>query len=192
MDTSSQHEPAVKRAGAIVNPHPRELVGIFPSYDALEQAIDEFERSGFARYSLSVGGSPTSNQVGEIAVVLADDPKTRKENFIGTEALGDAEGAIVGAFAYVPAVSVAGAASAAGAGLLSVMGLMIASGGTGALIGIALATALAHRWYDAHRRGIENGGLLLWVSVPSAERERMAMEILQRHAAHHIHLRDLP
>jgi hypothetical protein len=69
---------------------------------------------------------------------------------------------------------------------------MIASGGTGALIGIALATALAHRWHDPHRRQIENGGLLLWVSVPSAEREEVAMDILQRHADHHIHLRDLP
>lgn len=192
MNTSSQYEPEVRALRANEDAHLRELVGIFPSNDTLEQAIDELERSGFARCSLSVGGSPTSTQVGEVAVVLADDPKTRKENFFGTEALGDAEGAIVGAFAYVPAVSAAGAASSAGAGLLSVIGLMIASGGTGALIGIALATALAHRWHDAHRRQIENGGLLLWVSVPSAEREEVAMEILQRHAAHHIHLRDLP
>jgi hypothetical protein len=89
-------------------PEERKLVGIFADFDAMEQAVDELQRSGFARYSLSVGSPP------------------------------------------------------------------------------------AHRWHDLHRRQIENGGLLLWVTIPSTEREKVAMDIMQRYAAHHVHSRDLP
>jgi hypothetical protein len=171
---------------------PREVVGIFRTYQALQQAVDDLTRAGFARCALSMAGTQIGDQATEATVKLADDPLARRTDHFCTEALGDAEGALIGGFAFVPAFGTAMAAAAAGAGLAATAGLTIATGGTGALVGAALAILLKRRWDADHERQAEQGGLLLWVGIRAPEYEHKAIAILKRHAAEQVHSHELP
>ena len=171
---------------------PREVVGIFDTYEALEDAVDELLLAGFARCELSLLGKQTGSQVDETTAVLADDPAARRTDHFCTEAVGNAEGALVSGFAIVPAFGTAAAGAAAGVGLLATAGLAIATAGTGALIGAALA-ALVVRWRQmGFDRQADHGGLLLWVRTVTPALEASALDILRRHAGHHVHAHDLP
>ncbi len=174
-------------------PHrPYEVVGVFPYYAALQHAVDELEAEGFARCALSLAGRQQGAQAGEAAVVLADDPHARRVDHFCTEALGNAEGAVIGGFAYIPAFVSAIGGAVGGAGLLATAGLMIGTGGTGALIGVALATMISRRWRTDHRAQELNGGLLLWVGLRDPAAEDTAVAVLTRNGAHHVHSHDLP
>ena len=122
----------------------REVVGIFDTYKALEDAVDEL-LAGFARCELRLLGKQAGPQADEPAAMLADDPAARRTDHFCTEALGNAEGALVSGFAIVPAFGTAAAGAAAGVGLLATAGLAIATAGTGALIGAALAALVVRR-----------------------------------------------
>lgn len=171
---------------------PREVVGIFDTYEALQDAVDALSLTGFARCELSLPAAQTGPQADEPASMLADDPAAQRTDHFCTEALGDAEGSLISGFAVVPAMGAAWIGAAAGAGLLATVGFTVATAGTGALIGVALAALVAHR----RRLGLdvtaEHGGLLLWVRTRTPELEERALEILRRHAAHHVHAHDLP
>ncbi|MDN3564614.1 hypothetical protein ACFQY5_17890 [Paeniroseomonas aquatica] len=169
----------------------REVVGLFDDHAALEQAVDELLVSGFDRCEVSLlaeaGDAP-----GNRAEQLADDPQAPRTDHFCTEALGNAEGGLIGGFAVIPALSAAGAATAVGATTLAVTGLAIASGGAGAVLGAFLAVLLARRRATHHAEQTEMGGQLLWVRTRSPELEQRGMDILARHAAHHVHAHDMP
>ncbi len=163
---------------------PREAVGIFDTYEALEGAVDELLLAGFARCELSLLDRQTGPQ--------ADDPAARRTDHFCTEALGNAEGALVSGFAIVPAFGTAAAGAAAGVGLLATAGLAIATAGTGALIGAALAALVVRRRQMGFDEQASHGGLLLWVRTTTPALEASALDILRRHAGHHVHAHDLP
>lgn len=169
----------------------REVVGLFNDHAALERAVDELLVSGFARCEVSLLAEAGDGQ-GHTAEQLADDPKAPRTDHFCTEALGNAEGGLIGGFAVIPALSAAGAATAAGATTLAVTGLTIASGGAGAILGAFLAVLLARRRLTHQALQTELGGQLLWVRTRSPELEHRAMDILAHHAAHHVHAHDMP
>ena len=92
----------------------REVVAIFKRSEELQSAIDELLSSGFHRAELSLLAR-------ERAVVkdlghryantseLADDPHVPRAAYVSTEAIGGAEGAVVGALMYVSAIAAGGA-----------------------------------------------------------------------------------
>lgn len=165
----------------------RETVGIFDTYEALETAVDALLLAGFARCELSLAGSQTGAQASESAELLADDPAARRTGHFCTEALGDAQGSLIGGFAIVPVLGSAWVAAATGAGVLATTGLVAATGGAGALIGVAPAALIARQREQGFNHQAEHGGLLLWVGVRSAEQEARAVAILEEHAAHNVH-----
>ena len=57
---------------------PREAIGGFDVYGALEDAVDELLLAGFARRELSPRGTQAGLQTDEPAVMLADDPAARR------------------------------------------------------------------------------------------------------------------
>lgn len=171
---------------------PWEVVGIFENYESLQAAIDDLGSAGFARCELSLAAPQIGVQATEPIVKLADDPLARRTDHYCTEALGNAEGALIGAFAVVPALATAMGTAMAGAGLVATVGLVAATGGTGALIGAAAAYVISRKWHEHHESQAAKGGLLLWVGLRSLAEEDKAMDILRRHAAHHIHSHTLP
>jgi hypothetical protein len=169
-----------------------ELIGVFHTAEDLESAIDELLSSGFDRADLSLLAS-------EVAVIrklgahyrpvseMADDPATPRAAFVSTAAIGDAEGGLIGGLTYVGATAAIGAVVMSGGALATTIAAAVLAGGTGGLIGSALA-----RWIGSHhaaylRDQIEHGGLLLWVRAWKESDESRALQIIAKHAATGVH-----
>jgi hypothetical protein len=166
----------------------REAVGIFDDQASLQAAIDELMLAGFARFELglldpaAVQDAPPHH--------LADDPTVQRKPYVAPESVGDAQGGLIAGFALLPAMGAAAATAGTGAAIAATAAVTAATGGVGALIGGALAYALTRNRDRGIAAQADAGGLLLWVRVRSAAHERLALDILRRNAAHHVHGHD--
>ncbi|HEX6374676.1 MAG TPA: hypothetical protein VFZ91_03040 [Allosphingosinicella sp.] len=174
-----------------------EAVGIFRRAEDFQDAIDELLSSGFDRAELSLlaSESAVAEKLGRHyreAGALADDPEVPRTAYVSTEAIGDAEGALIGGLVYVGATLAAGAVLASGGALAVALAATVAAGGAGGLIG----SVLAHKVGDHHGRylqeQIERGGLLLWVHARDLEHEERAVAILKAHCGDDVHVHALP
>lgn len=169
----------------------REAVGIFRNQADLQAAIDGLTTSGFGRCELSLLGSTDASADHRLPEDLADDPATPRTDYFCTESLGDAEGSLIGGFAVVPAMGGAWAAAAAGAGMAATAGLVVVTGGIGAMVGAALAALLARHHAKNIAGQVADGGLLLWVRTRSPELETRALDIMSKNAADHVHSHEI-
>jgi hypothetical protein len=173
----------------------REAVGVFPDKVSLEQAIDELLLEGFDRRELSLLASETSAQsklglTRKSPEELADSPRAHRTDYFCPEALGGAEGALVGGFTYLPATGALWVASAFGATTIVTTVATVATGGTGLLVGAGLAYWLARRHSSHLQEQIDQGGLLLWVRTRTPELEAKALRTLEKFNAHNAHVHD--
>lgn len=121
-----------------------------------------------------------------------DNPEAPRIGFVPEETIGDAEGAVIGVGVYVPAIAGSLAVVASGGTLLGAFAVAAIAGGAGGLIGAALARKIGKEHAKYLEQHLSHGGLLLWVRTRDAEREKTALEILQRHSAEDVHLHALP
>jgi hypothetical protein len=175
----------------------REAVGIFQSAEALQGAIDDLLSSGFDRAELSLlaGEHAVEQKLGHLyqrADALAESPAVPRTAYVSTEAVGAAEGGLIGGLMYVGATLGAGAVVASGGALAAAIAGAALLGGTGALVGAILARWVGHRHADHLQQQMEGGGLLLWVRTWNAEDEERAVEILQRRAGRDVHVHAFP
>ena len=114
----------------------REAVGNFDGPDTLQEAIDELLTSGFDRAELSLLARETAVQeklghkyrkVSE----LEDEADVPWSAHVSTEAVGDAEGAVIGGLMYIGAGVLMGPAAFAGGTLASIAGAAAIGGGIG-------------------------------------------------------------
>ena len=169
-----------------------EVVGVFHNPEDLESAIDELLISGFDRAELSLLASEdaVATKLGGYyrpASELADDPTIPRAAFVSSAAIGDAEGALIGGLAYVGATAAIGAVVMSGGALAAAVTAAVLAGGTGGLIGTALARWVGHHHAAYLHDQIENGGLLLWVRAWNESDEARALEIIAKHAADKVH-----
>jgi hypothetical protein len=166
----------------------REAVGIFDDQASLQAAIDQLMLAGFERFELGLLDHDAAPDTAPHH--LADDTAVPRKPYVAPESVGDAQGGLIAGFALIPAMGAAAATAGAGAAIAATAAVTAATGGVGALVGGALAYALTRK----RARGIASqedaGGLLLWVRVRSAAHERLALDILRRNAAHHVHGHD--
>ena len=171
----------------------REAVAVFETVEALQAAIDELESSGFDRAELSLLASERTveEKLGHIykrAEELEDNPDVPTIAYVSTEAIGDAEAALIGAPMYIAAYTAAGVMAAVGGPLTATIAASLAAGGAGAAIGGVLAAMFGKHHADYLQKQLEHGGLLLWVRTRDAEHEKRAVEILSKHSAHDVHI----
>jgi hypothetical protein len=171
----------------------REAVAVFDSAETLEAAIDELQSSGFdrAEISLLAGEKTVTEMLGrhyKRVADLEDDPSVPSKAFVSTEAIGDAEGALIGALLYVGAVTLAGAVVASGGALAAAITAAAIGGGVGGLGGIGLSSFISQHHADYLQEQLDRGGLLLWVRTRDPAHETRAQEILRRHSAHDVHI----
>ncbi len=126
----------------------REAVGIFHRAEDLQGAFDELLSSGFHRAELSLlaGEHAVEEKLGhryQKVSALADDPTVPRAAYVSTEAVGGAEGGLIGGLTYVGAVVAAGAIVASGCTLAAVTAAAALAGGAGGLIGSVLAKWVA-------------------------------------------------
>jgi hypothetical protein len=169
----------------------REAVAMFDTVEQLQAAVDELLESGFDRAELSLlaGSDTVESKIGHIPLTqIEDDPKAPRGVYVSPEAMGAAEGGLIGALGYVGGAATAAVIALAGGPLTAIVLGGVIAGGAGGLVGSGLAAVVGlHRaaYFDEQ---LARGGLLLWVRTWTAQREGRALEILRRHCGHDAHV----
>jgi len=171
----------------------REAVAIFTNADDLQAAVDELLSSGFHRAELSLlAGEDASNEKlgggSTNARDLEDDPTVPRSAYISPEAIGDAQGGIVGALMYAGATAAASAVVVSGGTILAALVAATLVGGAGSVVGALLAKWLGDHHGRYLQTQIDHGGLLLWVRTKDAEAEERALNVLRRHSSRDVHI----
>jgi hypothetical protein len=175
----------------------REAVGVFNRPEDLQDAIDELLSSGFHRAELTLLASEQTveEKLGHRYVkvnALEDDPTVPRAAYVSTEAIGGAEGALIGVLMYVGATAAAGAILVSGGTLAAGIAAVALAGGASGFIGSILAKWVGDHHAHYLQEQMDHGGLLLWVRTWDAEDERRAVEILRKHSGRDVHLHTLP
>jgi outer membrane lipoprotein SlyB len=171
----------------------REAVAVFHAAGDLEAAVDKLLSCGFNRAEISLLASEQAVEAKlghryRRVAALEDDRQVPRAAYVSREAIGDAEGALIGGLTYVGATIAAGAVVASGGTLAAVIAAATLSAGAGGLIGAAMAKLVGHRHQQHLQEQLDRGGLLLWVRTWDARDEARAVAILRRHAGEDVHL----
>lgn len=172
----------------------REAVAVMEDVAALELAVEDLQKAGFAAgdISLLAGHATVEKKLGRIYArveELEDEPAAPRAAFVSTRTIGRREDMVVGSMTALPALIAAGTVVAsAGAVAAAITGTAVA----GALIGTVLARWMDGRHAEWLEEQLERGGILLWVRTADEAAERLALDILGRHAAHDIHIHEIP
>ncbi len=180
-------------SAALANETIREAVGYFESSGSLQQAIDDLMSSGFDRTELSLlaAQAAVDEKLGHHYVKveeLEDNPAVARQCYVSTEAIGDAEGALIGAPLYVAAGAAAGLIVASGGTMAAAIIGAAVAGGAGGLIGGILAKLVGDQHAQHLDEQLSHGGLLLWVRTRDEEHERRAVDILKKHSGRDVHV----
>ena len=105
----------------------REAVAVFDTAQTLQNAIDELLSSGFHRAELSLLASEADvvSKLGHKyrkSSELEDNPTVPRAAYVSTEAIGDGQGALIGALFYVGAGLLLGPVAAAGGTFVAMVG----------------------------------------------------------------------
>lgn len=175
----------------------REAVGIFDQADDMQAAIDELLTSGFDRAELSLLASEQTvdqklrHQYKKVAA-LADDPTVLRTAYVSPEAIGGAQGGLIGGLMYVGAAVAGGAIVVSGGTLLAALSAAAMTGGLGGFAGAVLAKWVGDHQAQYLQDQIDRGGLLLWVRTQDVDDEKRAVEILRKHSGTEVHVHALP
>lgn len=174
----------------------REAVGIFASANDLQAAIDELLNSGFHRAELSLlaAQDAVNEKLGsriENVRAVADDPFVSRTAYVSPEAIGDAQGGIVGSLVYAGATIAAGAIVVSGGTIVAAIVAATLVGGAGGFVGALLAKWLGDNHAHYLQTQVDQGGLLLWVRIRTANAEERAVSVLKRHSSRDVHVHTL-
>jgi hypothetical protein len=174
-----------------------EAVGVFHDGQSFQAAIDDLLLAGFDIVELNVLAheDAITQKLGrgyKSTAEFEDDPEAPRIGYVPDETIGNAEGAVIGAGIYVPAVIGSLAVVASGGSLLGAFAVAAIAGGAGGMIGAALARLIGYEHAKHLNQHLHHGGLLLWVRTRDTAREQKALEILRRHSAHDVHLHEVP
>ncbi len=175
----------------------REAVGVFHDQPSFEAATDELMESGFDRADISLLAS-------EEAVVaklghryakvkeLEDATDVPRAAYVDRESVAAGQVGVIGALTYIGALAAAGAVVASGGTLATALIGAALAGGSGGLVGTAIARLVGKHYASRLHIQLAKGGLLLWVRVRDDEHETRALAILRAHAAEDVHAHDIP
>jgi hypothetical protein len=174
-----------------------EAVAVFHDVQSFQAAIDDLLSAGFDNVDINVLAheDTVTSKLGrgyKSTAEFEDNPEAPRIGYVPDETIGDAEGAIIGASIYVPAVIGSLAVVASGGTMLGVFAAAAIAGGAGGLVGAALARFIGYEHAKHLDQHLHHGGLLVWVRTSDAEHEKRALEMLRRHSAHDVHLHQIP
>lgn len=172
-----------------------EAVGVFESFETLQQTIYDLMAAGFSRYDISLLGDEKEmeKKLGTSfwkSKDLEDDPEAPRASFVSEEAMGELEGAIAGGFFFFGSYIAMAAMLTPLSTLAGSIAAIAIGGGPAAVIGTLLARRVDRHHRDYYQHQIENGGILLWVRVANADKEKMAVKILEEHSGKDVHVHD--
>lgn len=173
----------------------KEVVGLFDDLDQMQKGIKKLEISGFSRRGISVLGSEKAveEQFGKAQLpskFLEDHPDAPRAPNVSKEEVGLGQGAIISTgmlTGAIAAVIASGGLIVPGAAITTVA--LGGAGGTAA--GAVLAKLLGDKYTEFFQKQIDEGGLLLWITAPDAEKEAKAKSILKEYQAKDVHVHQL-
>jgi hypothetical protein len=170
----------------------REIVGVFPTSEALEAAVDQLEIAGVNRAAISVLGidrqRPASiDTVFQSAKAISDDPVARHAAFVSQPARVEGESLAITFPFLVGGMAAAWAVAAAGGALLLAIGATVVGGGVAAGLGTLLYRAVSQKHAANIAAQLSTGGLVLWVSTPDAAAEARALQVLRNCGGQSVH-----
>lgn len=171
----------------------REAVALFKAEDALQAAIDELLMAGFDRAELSILATEdalrsTFGNRFKRSAELEDVDDVPRGCYVSPEAIGDAQGGIIGGLIYVGAVAATGLIVLSGGSLAAAIAGAALAGGTSGLVGTFMAKRIGEVHAIHTSQHLEHGGLLLWVRTWTPDKERRAMAILRKHSGEDVHV----
>lgn len=173
----------------------REVVAIFHTAADLQAAIDDLLSAGFDRAELSLLASAQTveKKLGHAyrkTNDIADHPDIPRSAYVSTEAIGGAEGGLIGGLVYVGAIVAAGAVVVSEGPLAAAFAAAVVAGGAGGFIGSLLARVVGHHHAKYLQEQLDKGGLLLWVHARDADHEVRSIVILRTHCGDNVHARE--
>jgi hypothetical protein len=174
----------------------REAVGVFLDPKMLERAVDELEVSGFDRAALSVlaNEQTVKGRVGHLyrnVSEIEDNRRVPQAAFAETDSQVEGEAAAVGIPFYIGGVTGAGVAAVGfGATMATAVAGAVVGGAVGAALGAILAGAIIHRRAEHVSEQLNEGGMILWVSLRDQDAERCAIQILRKTGARDVHVHE--
>ena len=170
-----------------------EAVGVFDSFETLQQAIYDLRMSGFSRADISLLGSKDAmtEKLGSAywrAEDLEDNPNAPRAAFVSEEAIGELQGAIAGGFFFLGSYIAMAAMLTPLSTLAASIAAIAIGGGPSAVIGALLARRVGQHHKDYYADQIRNGGILLWIRAIDKERETLAVKILKGHSGRDVHV----
>jgi hypothetical protein len=174
-----------------------EAVAVFHDVPSFQAAIDDLLLAGFDHGDINVLAheNTVTSKLGrqyKSTAEFEDNPEAPRIGFVPDESIGGAEGAVIGAGVYLPAIFGSLAVVASGGTMLGAIGAAAIAGGAGGLIGAGLARFIGKEHAKHLEQHLNHGGLVLWVRTRDAACEQKALDILRRHSAHDVHLHQLP
>jgi hypothetical protein len=170
-----------------------EIVGLFQSPEALENAITALASAGWDRAEMSLLGAPELLEHrldAQAAEKIAQRPDVPHSPVVSKDDVRQIRTLTTGMAGVVAAFLTAGATiMSGGAALAAVIGAAAAGGGAAAAIE-ALGHNADERRDRALREQLKHGGILLWVLLRHPGDEVKAREILQRHGATDIRVQE--
>jgi hypothetical protein len=179
------------------NSNRTEAVAVFHDVQSFQAAIDDLLVAGFDSVDINVLAheDTITAKIGHAygsTKEFMDDPDAPRIGYVPNETIGDAEGAVIGAGIYVPAIVGSLAVVASGGTLLGAIAAAVIAGGAGGLAGAALARFIGHEHAKHLEQHLQHGGLLLWVRARHDAHAEKALAILHRHSSDNVHLHQIP
>lgn len=175
----------------------REAVGAFRTPEALETAVTELASAGWDKSEMSLLAQEGMLQPGLPAHGhdmhrAADEPELPRSPVVEEADIRQGRTLATSMAAVIAAFAASGATILTGGGALAAAIGAAAAGG-----GAAAAVNTIGRWVsgsrsDFLREQVDQGGILLWVTVHGPEQERSAAEILRRCGATDVHVHEVP
>jgi len=175
----------------------REAVAAFDDATAMQSALSDLQSHGFDRADISfiardsyLGGHLAQDY--HDVRQAEDDPKAARATPVEEtdirqrRTLEVSTGATIAAFAAAGLTVATGGATALAAGIGAA-----AAGGIGGL-GALIGKLYGQGQQKFIQEQIDRGGVLVWVRLRGADAEQRALDILRRHAAHDVHVHDIP
>jgi len=169
----------------------RETVGVFHDAAAFQNAVDDLLLHGFDRslLSLMADEATVDRALGhpyDSSGAAADDPAVPRIAFVGMRSRSVMRAMAVSTLASVGVCAVAGGVVASGGTVALAFAAGAAVGSASGALGVAAGKIMQRRHARHLLWQLERGGILLWVTTPTAELEAAAVEILRQNGADHV------
>ena len=175
----------------------REIIALFDSREALENAVEDLQSNGFDRMQLSLLASRETveerlhHRLTDVHEV-EDDPAAPRSEPLERPDVGNVMGVAVGPPTAFAAMATAGIVALSGGALAGIAAGALAAGGGVAALGAFLAKGVNDRVAADFQEQVELGGILLWVSLRNPEQEAEARAVLARHTKSELRVHDIP